>query len=226
MGQDEIDVKGIRQGLLITLGKGPWEEQLARLEKRLKAGASFFQGGRAALEVGARDLNAEQVCQAGNLLTRYEVDLWALLSTCDATILAAARAGLAPDLELWDRLRWTEKTSEEAKPTPQGGLVVKQTLRSGQRVEHPEDVVVIGDVHAGAEVVAGRNVVVWGKLHGVVHAGAMGDEEAVVCALDLAPTQLRIAGHIARSPEEKRRRPVPEMAQVRDDHIEAVPWHG
>jgi septum site-determining protein MinC len=46
----------------------------------------------------------------------------------------------------------------------------------------------------------------------------------VVCALDLAPTQLRIAGYIARSPEEKRRRPVPEMARVRDDHIEAMPW--
>jgi septum site-determining protein MinC len=60
----------------------------------------------------------------------------------------------------------------------------------------------------------------------LVHAGALGDEEAVICALDLAPTQLRIAGHIARSPEDRRRKPVPEVAAVREGQIVAVPWHG
>jgi septum site-determining protein MinC len=52
----------------------------------------------------------------------------------------------------------------------------------------------------------------------------LGDEGAVICALDLAPTQLRIAGHIARSPEDKRRKPMPEMASVSDGQIIAVPW--
>jgi len=222
MAQDEVDVKGIRQGLLVSLGEGPWEEQLAQLERRLQAGASFFQGGRAVLQVGARELDDRQIQTVRDLLGRYEVDLWALLSTCDATVLAAAHSGLAPDLRLWDQLR---DGGQEAETILQGGLVVTQTIRSGQRIEHTEDIVIIGDVHAGAEVVAGRNVVVWGKLRGVVHAGAMGDEGAVVCALDLAPTQLRIAGHIARSPEEKRRRPTPEMARVRSGRIEAVPWH-
>jgi septum site-determining protein MinC len=60
----------------------------------------------------------------------------------------------------------------------------------------------------------------------VVHAGALGDEATVICALDLAPTQLRIAGHIARSPEERRRKPAPEMASVRKGKIVAVPWSG
>jgi septum site-determining protein MinC len=53
----------------------------------------------------------------------------------------------------------------------------------------------------------------------------LGDEEAVICALDLAPTQLRIAGTIARSPEERRRKPVPETAAVHEGQIVAVPWH-
>jgi len=43
-----------------------------------------------------------------------------------------------------------------------------------------------------------------GKLHGTAHAGAFGDDEAVVCALDLSPTQLRIARYITRSPDERR----------------------
>jgi septum site-determining protein MinC len=85
--------------------------------------------------------------------------------------------------------------------------------------------VVIGDVNPGAEVIAGGDIVVWGRVRGLVHAGALGDEGAVICALDLAPTQLRIAGTIARSPEERRRKPVPEIATAQEGHIVAVPWH-
>jgi len=66
-------------------------------------------------------------------------------------------------------------------------------------------------------------VVVWGRLRGVVHAGAGGDAEAVVCALDLSPTQLRIANHIATSPARKGE-PKPEMARIRDGQIVAERW--
>ena len=82
----------------------------------------------------------------------------------------------------------------------------------------------LGDVNAGAVITAGGDVVVWGKLRGTVHAGVYGDEAAVVCALDLAPTQLRIAGYITISPEERRRKPKPEKALVRNNRIEAEAW--
>ena len=203
--------------MLITLGEGPWEEQLARLEQRLSQGAAFFRGGRAALDVGDRLLGPEEIERARALLARYGVELWALLSPRDETALAAARGGLAITL--------AQVEPEAPRPDePVGALVVARTVRSGQRIHHAGDVVVLGDVHAGAEIIAGGHVIVWGRLHGAVHAGATGNEEAVVCALDLTPTHLRIAGYLARSPEEKRRRPVPEVARVRDGRIEAVPW--
>jgi septum site-determining protein MinC len=122
--------------------------------------------------------------------------------------------------------RGPEITSERSEEPFAEGLVVRRTLRSGQNVRHPGHVVIIGDCNPGAEIVAGGNIVVWGRVRGMVHAGAMGDEEAVICALDLAPTQLRIAGHIARSPEEQRHQPIPEMASVHEGQIVAVPWHG
>ncbi len=221
MNRDGIVVKGIRDRLLIVLGEGPWAERLARLAARLESNASFFQGGRAALDVGLRELGADQVEEARTLLARYGVELVAVLSACDATVLATVRAGLLPSLGP----AAPRAAGEEPLPT-EGEYVVERTLRAGQRVERVGDVVIIGDVHAGAEVVAGRHVIVWGKLHGVVHAGATGNEGAVVCALDLAPTQLRIAHHIARSPDEKRRKATPEMARVRHGRIEAIPWSG
>jgi septum site-determining protein MinC len=83
---------------------------------------------------------------------------------------------------------------------------------------------VIGDVNPGAQIIAGGNVVVWGRLRGLVHAGAEGDESAVVCAMDLAPTQLRIAGHIAIPPQE-RGEPRPEIAFVKNGEVVAEEWN-
>ncbi|MBC7106160.1 MAG: septum site-determining protein MinC, partial [Firmicutes bacterium] len=74
-------------------------------------------------------------------------------------------------------------------------ILVRRTLRSGQRLCYNGNVVILGDVNPGAEVVAAGNVIVMGVLRGVVHAGANGNEEAVVLAFRLRPTQLRIAGH-------------------------------
>ncbi|MBK7894707.1 MAG: septum site-determining protein MinC [Anaerolineaceae bacterium] len=94
----------------------------------------------------------------------------------------------------------------------QGGLILKETLRSGRSIYHEGHVVVIGDVNPGAEIVASGDVIVWGRLRGLVHAGALGDETAVICALELTPTQLRIADQIAISPDEKRGRAIPRTS--------------
>jgi septum site-determining protein MinC len=85
------------------------------------------------------------------------------------------------------------------------------------------NVIVVGDVNAGAEIIAGGSVIVWGRLRGVVHAGAHGDEKAVVCALEMAPTQLRIAGEIAVSPK-KQGKIQPEFACLKDGQLVAEPW--
>ena len=108
------------------------------------------------------------------------------------------------------------------------GVLVRRTVRSGQVVRHPGHVAVIGDVNAGAEIVAGGDVMIWGKLRGVVHAGAMGDDNAVVCALWMTPIQLRIGQHVARPPEEGGVKSMkPEMALVRGNKIETQFWpHG
>jgi septum site-determining protein MinC len=115
--------------------------------------------------------------------------------------------------------------SVETALTGEGAVLIHRTLRSGFSLQHKGHVVVIGDVNPGSEIAAGGDVVVWGRLRGMVHAGAEGDESAVVCALDLDPTQLRIAGHIAITPK-RRGKSQPEMAHVVDGQVVAEPWMG
>jgi septum site-determining protein MinC len=103
--------------------------------------------------------------------------------------------------------------------------LITRTVRSGQVVRHQGHITLIGDVNPGAEVIAGGSVVVWGRLRGMVHAGALGDDRALICALELRPTQLRIANLIARTPEEASGPPpAPEVARIDEQHIVVEAW--
>lgn len=99
------------------------------------------------------------------------------------------------------------------------------TIRGGQSLQHAGNIVVVGDVNPGAELVATGDIVVFGSLRGVAHAGAGGDADARVFALDLSATQLRIATCIAADDSQtKQTASVPEAAVVRDGRIVIVAY--
>jgi septum site-determining protein MinC len=102
-------------------------------------------------------------------------------------------------------------------------LYHRGTLRGGQALHNLGNLVVVGDVNPGAELVASGDIVVFGALRGVAHAGAQGDRNARVIALDLAPTQLRIATLIATSDTSPKERG-PEHASIVDERIIVVPF--
>ncbi|MCL4521978.1 MAG: septum site-determining protein MinC [Firmicutes bacterium] len=105
-------------------------------------------------------------------------------------------------------------------------LMIRRTLRSGQRVHFHGNVVVVGDVNPGAEITAAGDIVVMGWLRGVAHAGAYGNVRSMVSAFRLNPTQLRIAHLIARAPDDvdEQLPEVPEFAEVREGHLVIDQW--
>ncbi|MEW6448551.1 MAG: septum site-determining protein MinC [Bacillota bacterium] len=98
-------------------------------------------------------------------------------------------------------------------------VLIQRTLRSGQSIFYPGNVVVLGDVNPGAQVTATGDVIVVGALRGTVHAGAGGNEAAVVIAFRLEPTQLRIANYVSRPPSGVIPAGQPEVARIRDGVI-------
>ncbi|MCL4455753.1 MAG: hypothetical protein M1157_09050 [Deinococcus sp.] len=102
--------------------------------------------------------------------------------------------------------------------------VVPVTLRSGQKIESAATVVVLGDVNHGAEIVAAGDVIVAGKLRGLAHAGAKGNEEASVWAGSLEAKQLRIAHLVAQAPQDKSVSRGSERAYVAEGKIVLEPW--
>jgi septum site-determining protein MinC len=102
-------------------------------------------------------------------------------------------------------------------------LYHRGTLRGGQTLQQLGSIVVVGDVNPGAEIVATGDILVFGALRGTAHAGAQGDATARVYAIELAPTQLRIATCIAAG-ESTRRTREPEVAFIRSERIAIAPY--
>jgi septum site-determining protein MinC len=231
MRENTVAIKGIKDGLLITLSPTEeWNLILGDLATRIDQQTSFFSGAKVTVDVGERPVPKDQMISLKAVLERRGINLWAISSESRTTLDAAINLDLRTSNVNYVPSSARAEENGSTTPTPvieedsSTGLMIRRTVRSGRRVNSQGHVVVFGDVNPGAEIVAGGDIIVWGRLRGNVHAGANGDENAVVCALDMIPTQLRIAGHITTSPDDKRRKPRPETALIRDNQIVVETW--
>lgn len=250
-----VKIKGRPGGVSLELGEGDWKELMVLLKERLEAAEGFFRGGRVLLEVGTRPVTEEQLRQVQQLLETHEMKLAVVRSTAERTLQAADEVGIATTVEeTQEALQVPEPplivadgppnayTPSPYAPPPEisrpNHFVHRGSLRSGQVLRKTESIVVIGDVNPGAQVVSGGDIMVWGRLRGIAHAGAEGNRRAVVAAIDFVPTQLRIANLTAIAPDEKRKKARgvglmfwkkeperrPEIARVIDGRIVVEPW--
>ncbi|GIV83451.1 MAG: putative septum site-determining protein MinC [Candidatus Roseilinea sp.] len=250
-----IAIKGFKHGLVVVFwgdsSNAPWPTRLRELEAKLSANPDFFKGGSIAFDVKATPLSEDDLRRSIALLQSYEVTLWAVLSEDEATRARVRALGLADRLipsapvphQTREDTPLTAATSSSPPaaepppahitPTEEGyvdGLLVRRRVRSGQVLRHPGHVVVIGDVNPGAQLIAGSDIIVWGKLQGSAHAGALGDDRAVICALEMSPSSIRIADvtHIPQPSQRRSRRKAGsvKMARIKDQEIVFVAWDG
>ncbi|MBW4696861.1 MAG: septum site-determining protein MinC [Aphanocapsa lilacina HA4352-LM1] len=215
----QVTFKGTLEGLRLLIPVAlPWEEVALQLQHRLNAGERLWQGGAVViLEVGERLLDGLQLRAVTEMLAAQQLHLRRVCTVRRQTAVAAAVAGLsveqqeAPPEENSDK---PPALREQAEP-----LYLQTTLRSGMSLVHPGTVIVVGDVNPGAEIVADGDILVWGTLRGVAHAGAHGNTRALIFALRLRPIQLRIADRVARASDEPPAAPQPEVAYIQDNTI-------
>lgn len=216
-----VQIKGIRDGLLATFAEADWEDQCVALLAQIDERPAFFQGARLAMDVGSQALKVNDLVDLRDRLSERSVSLWAVVSESPTTEHTAQLLGLATRIS---KPRPEEQKRIDAVPEDSALFIIK-TLRSGKRVEFPGNVVVLGDVNAGAEIIADGHVVVWGRVRGMIHAGAKGDRSAIICALDLSATQLRIADKVSAvlNPQKN---PKPEVASINEEgFLQSEVWN-
>lgn len=199
-----INIKGTPKGLVILCDdNADFEELKSYLHKRMSSAKGFFKGAKFTLHhqqlLEEQILELEKICIEHGLIKNDEDIELPNFSPKRACVSAAERKENSKFLN--------------SEPT----LLVRRTIRSGQNITYPGHVVIMGDMHAGSEVIAEGSVIILGRCSGVVHAGATGNKEAKVIANKLCPTQLRIGTAIVRSPDEEPQ--YPEVAKLKDNEI-------
>ncbi len=219
MGGQPVIIKSNRYGMTVRLRPDlPFPELLEAVADKFRASAQFFRDAVIAVTFQGRDLTAEE--------ERLLVD----------TIMASSELQIAcvtdgnPEREETFRLalekaRAKEKAQLEAEAANVcNGQFFRGHLLSGDKLEFPHSVVLLGDVQPGASITSRGNVVVLGSCRGNVYAGADGNRACYVAALVMKPIQIRIADKMARSAITKRSDSAyyaldPKIAFIKDDHI-------
>lgn len=224
MQEELIAIKGVNDGLLIALSATEsWQSVTDQLAARIDEQAEFYTGANITVELGERPVPKYELSSLKALLERRGLNLSLVRSESDTTQKSAASLAVPTENHSAVIEAPPPKTQETAPVNPEEtgtqGVLFRRTLRSGRTIHSDGHAIIFGDVNPGAKVIAKGDIVVWGKLRGFAHAGADGDDSAIVCALEMSPSQLRIAGYIATSPPGKRTKIRPEVAQVRGDLI-------
>ncbi|MBP3284563.1 MAG: septum site-determining protein MinC [Clostridia bacterium] len=193
---EAVTFKLTKDGLRIVLDDNLDFASIRRLlKKKLEESKDFFQGARLKTVIQGRDLEKhefDELCKIINEETGfYEIE---------------------EEVTTFD---WKQNIAEGKTKFYRG------TMRSGSLIDYKGNVVVMGDVNPGAEIIATGNIVVMGVIKGTVHAGAKGNRNAIVSASGIYPTQLRIADLITVSPNEKEVEKLSgfETAYIKENHI-------
>ncbi|GIV74564.1 MULTISPECIES: septum site-determining protein MinC [Caldilinea] len=235
-----VHIRGRSDGVVIEIGVGTWNQVTAALAERLESSGGFFRKSNVALDLGSRPVTEGELKEIAQMLAAQEMSVGVVRTRSERTFQAALAVGLAVALESSNgapdaAAMPATAHSHERETDAKGYFVYKGYLRSGHRLRRREHIIVIGDINPGAEVISDGDVLVWGRLRGVVHAGAGGDRRALVAALDLEPTQLRIADVLKIAPDPKPGHPGrffwrrsqhkrPEIARVVQDEIITEEW--
>ena len=206
---NSVVIKGNKYGIVIQMDKNiSFAELKADLVEKFKSASKFFDKANMAVSFEGRTLSADE-----------EREILQIISdNSDLNIVC-----VIDNDELKEKMFKKAVEDKLCELSAQTGRFYKGALRSGQQLESESSIIILGDINPGAKVIAKGNIIILGSLKGTAYAGAAGNDEAFVVALEMAPIQIRIGDTIARCNDSGGRvKPIsndPMIAFVEDENI-------
>lgn len=181
MKTSSVVIKGNKSGMTVIMdSRIPFEQLIADVAEKFHSSAKFWGSVQMTLTLEGRELTADQELAIVSTITENsDIEVLCLIDTDAKRIERCEKA-------LNDKLM---------DLSAQTGQFYRGNLQDGDSLESEASIVVIGDVLAGARVLAKGNIIVLGDVRGIVHAGITGNDAAVVAGFTMMPSQLRIAGY-------------------------------
>jgi septum site-determining protein MinC len=210
-----VQIKADRSGFtLVPDPAASLDAIVAFMDQRLEQSRDFFHETGMVLDLRNRPMSTEEISVLyAKLYVKSRVKLIEVRLSDDLSFSLAGEPRKSRPAS-----RQTDRERENHVP-----MIVRNTCRSGVRVVSASDCVVLGDVNPGAEIVADGDVVVFGTLRGLAHAGAGGERAARIWALSIEPNQIRIADLVAVPPRGVKHVPNRfEVAEIQNGVIQVI----
>ena len=201
---NSVIIKGNKHGIVVVMDENiPFAELKVSLAEKFRSASKFFDKANMAVTFEGRKLTQDEEKEILDIIAENsELNIICVVDN--------------------DKLRddYYKKAVEEKleELSTHTGQFYKGTLRSGQVLESESSIIILG-----ARVISKGNVVVLGCLKGLVFAGANGNQDSFVVALEMTPMQIRIGDVIARSSDAVQLKPSktvdPKIAFVDDNNI-------
>jgi len=166
------------------------------LVEKIKQAPSFFNNTPVVIDLEGLAYPPEGVDLNGlyELLRKHGMAPVGIRNGSPELQAAARMAGLPVLPE--SRVAGVARKSERTEPTPAHSQIISHPVRSGQQIYTPDgDVIILGAVSAGAEVIADGNIHIYGALRGKAIAGAGGDASKKIYCYNMQPELISIAGN-------------------------------
>ena len=164
------------------------------------------------------ELSCKEILELIEITNQYNCRIISFSSTSSKTIISAHSLGFKSHFLSEDYSNNIFKVNNKHLNSSKTNFH-QGTVRSGEYLDSPGDLLILGDVNPGAIVSAEGNIIIWGRLLGIAHAGSKGNSQATISALQLSPVQLRIASKVARGPKEKPQLGLAEQAKIDSEKI-------
>lgn len=172
---NHIKIQLNKDKILIKMSpKATYEDILKEVQDKLPKLSKLYQDEKTPIYIVGKNLDNEQMEELEKMITE-KIDVEVDFDSPKELGLSGIKKTYEEDL-----------TISEVK-------FYKGSVRSGMRMEYEKSIVIMGDVNAGAEIIAGGNIVITGALRGLAHAGAKGNTKAIICARGIETPQVRIA---------------------------------
>ena len=216
--KNSVILKSSSSGISVILDDTiPYGELLEDIAAKFRETDSFFKNASVAIALKGRELTDEQVREILDVISgNSRLNILCLI-------------GEEEKIEEETTKIQEEQEEQETQKDENCGLFYKGTLKNGQSIETERSIVIIGDVYEGCSVYSAGDIVILGTLAGEAYAGAGGNSNHFVAALDMSPSLLRIGDFSLRPDAEHipiwklKQKPVPKLAYICNKKILVEP---
>ena len=172
-----VSLKGRNEGYVLLIDdKAKIDEIMKETEelfKKIEKDDKYDQPFELVVDTGNRLLTEEQKEKITSIVNKY---LAFNIKEFDSKVIEIDQAN-----------EWYEETAP---------LIMVKNIRNGQVIQSRRNIILIGDVRPGGLVRSAGSIIIIGEVHGTIHAGSEGDEDAIIVAPFAYDAQVRIGDHV------------------------------